>query len=324
MKLVKVEDITPFELEIKNLFQKQPFGRFLSDRRIERANATNIEWDNLVNYSKKGIIILSFDTDSKIIGFIGFHFSQWDTDIFKKRLAFLQYFIVKETDSSAERKIAETLLFNFHDWILNEKIEVVITKLDTQYYSPIYILQKNGYIFYETITYQTLDASSIRNNIFEGIEYRFADYKEKDILKKISLENTFRKSHFYLDSMFEVKTIDTMYACWIENALNSSQKIVIIEDNKQIAGVFIYELINYKSCFNKKIGVWKSALVDTKFRNKGIGLNLFKAALHSCIKDGVDIIDSSLVEKNIVSQSFHNKLGFRLVNTQYTLHKWFN
>ncbi len=324
MILIKVEDLTPYEVEIKNLFQNQPFGRFLSDRRIDKTNATKYEWGTLVNYSKKGIIILSFDMESRINGLIGFHFSQWDTDIFKNRLAFLQYFIVKESVSITERIIAENLLFNFHKWIVDNEIKVVIARLDTQYFSPLYILQKNGYIFYETVTYQSLDTANIDNNIAKGIEYRFANEKDKETLRKISLENTFRKSHFYLDNNFDVINVNSMYACWIDNALNSSQKIVIIEDNKQIVGVFIYELINYNSTIGKKIGVWKSAFVDSKFRDKGIGLKLFKATLHSCIKDGVDIIDSSLVEKNIVSQSFHNKLGFRLVNTQYTFHKWFD
>lgn len=324
MNLIKVEDITPYEIEIKNLFQQQPFGRFLSDKSIEKTNAINYEWDNLVNYSKKGNIILSFDNQSRINGFTGFHLSQWDTDIFKNKLAFLQYFLVKESVSFTERIIAENLLFNFHKWIHDKEIRVVITKLDTKYFSPVYILQQNGYIFYETATYQTLETTSIGNNIANGIDYRFANEKDKDTLKEISLKSTYRKSHFYLDNKFDVKNVDSMYACWIENALNSSQKIIIIEDNKQIAGVFIYELTNYNSAFNKKFGVLKSFFVDNKFRGKGIGLKLFNATLDSCINEGADIIDSSLVEKNIISQNIHNKLGFRLVNTLYTFHKWFD
>ena len=118
--------------------------------------------------------------------------------------------------------------------------------------------------------------------------------------------------------------IDLMYARWIENALKSDQKIVIVEDNLKIAGVFIYDIVDYTAIMNKKFAVWKSAFVDSSSRGKGIGLKLFRATLQSCIEDGAEVVDSSLVEKNTISQSFHDKLGFRIINTVYTLHKWFD
>jgi len=57
--------------------------------------------------------------------------------------------------------------------------------------------------------------------------------------------------------------------------------------------------------------------------NKGLGLALFKAVIQSCIDHNVAVIDTDLVEKNIVSQRIHDKFGFNLVYTLYTFHKWF-
>lgn len=266
---------------------------------------------------------LAYNDDNEVTGLIGFHFSEWDTEVFQKRMAFIQYFIVEESKVEIEREIADNLLKKFHDWARDNGIQVVVTKLDTQYFSPVFILQQNGYILYETITYQSLDVNDRNKNIADGINYRYALESDKELLKTVALKNTYKKSHFFLDTGFSPERVELMYARWIENALKSNKKIVIIEDNQQIAGVFIYEIVDHSKLMNKKIGVWESAFVESSFRDKGIGLKLFKATVQSCINDGVDLIDSSLVEKNIISQSFHSKLGFRLVDSKYTLHKWF-
>lgn len=321
----KITDISHHENAIKKLFHKQPFGRYLSDRKIEKSAAINYEWNRLIEYSKKSTLTLAIKGKTEVIGIIGFHFSEFDTDVFQNRMAFLQYFMVEEDGIAFERNIAKSLLDKFHDWVKENGIQVVVTKLASQYFSPIYVLQQHGYIFYENLYFETLDISKgDTNKDCKDIEYRYAQDSDKEKLKEIALNNTFSKSHFYLDTKFSVDRIDLMYAQWIENALKSDQKIVIVEDDHKIAGVFIYEIVDYTATMNKKFAVWKSAFVDSSSRGKGIGLKLFRATLQSCIADGADVVDSSLVEKNSISKSFHDKLGFRMTNTVYTLHKWFD
>ncbi|MBK8368412.1 MAG: GNAT family N-acetyltransferase [Bacteroidetes bacterium] len=321
----KFVNISEFEIEIKYFFQKHPFGRYLLDRNYATVGAIDLEWNKLLEYSRNSLIGLALNNNSQVIGLIGFHLSKWDTDVFQKKLAFLQYFLVQECgDLDFEREVASNLLEKFHDWTVEYKIQVVISKLDTQYFSPIYILQQNGYIIYETLTHQTIDASIVNVGLADEIVYRYASDTDIEDLKDIGSKNTYSKSHFYLDNSFPIEKVNLMYACWMDNAVKSSQKIIIIEEDKQIAGVFVYDVVDYKNTIDKKFAVWKSAFVNSNFRDKGIGLKLFKAAMQSCLSRGVDVIDSAVVDRNIGSQNLHNKLGFRLVNTQYTFHKWFN
>lgn len=324
ISLFKITDCASWEKEIRQFIISTPFGRFMSDRRIEFKNSVEFELINLKKYTERGNYIIAANEKSEIQGLIGFHFSQWDSDVFLKRVAILQFFLVKEVDVNIDKAIANQLIEQFHNWINENQINVVITKLDTQYFTPILTLQQHGYILFECVTFRSLEINNSLKSIGEGIKFRYAVESDNETLKQISLNNTFSKSHFYLDTNFDTERVELMYAHWIESALKSKQKIVIVEDNNQIAGVFIYDLVDYSSVLNRKIGVWKSAFVDSNFRDKGIGLKLFRVTLQSCINDGVDVVDSSLVEKNIVSQSFHDKLGFRLVNTLYTLHKWFD
>lgn len=324
IRYCEIQNFSEWEKELREFIRLVPFGRFLSDKRIEFDNSVEFELINLKNYSQKGSIILAIGEERDIVGLIGFHFSKWDTEVFLSRMAFLQYFLVKEFDPIGEKEIANNLVLAFHTWVKKNKISVVITKLDTQYFTPIIVLQQHGYILYECVTFRSLDVTKKMRSSIDDLQYRFATGADRTTLKKISLKNSFEKSHFYLDKNFKIERVELMYSKWIENALNSKQKIVIVEENNQIAGAFIYDLVAYSSILNKRFGIWKSAFVDTSFRGKGIGSKLFESTLNSCINDGVDIIDSTLVEKNIISQNFHDKLGFRLVNTLYTLHKWFD
>ncbi len=323
VKYLKHSEIKDFDIKLKLFLSKVPFGRFLLDRKIDKNGAVELEFNNILRYADKGEIFADLDHNNEIVGLIGFHFSEWDTNVFLKRMAIVQYFLVTETNFGEEEEIVAELLNSFHTWSKANSIDVAVTKLDTLYFTPIYILQQNGYVVYECVTYRTIDNLENYKNIGNDVEFRFANKSDDDALKKIALKNTFPKSHFYLDPNFDRARIELMYSQWIENALNSKQKIVLIEEDKQIAGVFIYDIVDYTQQLGKKIGVWKSAFVDSNFRDKGVGFRLFKATLQACINDGVDLVDTSLVEKNIISQSFHDKLGFRLVNTQYTLHKWF-
>jgi len=321
--ILSLENISEYEEAIKSFFRSVPFGRYLSDRKLDKNRSINFEFDSLVRYIKHGNLIIKLKNKNEVLGLVGFHLSDWDTVIFKKRMAILQYFITVENKLNFDKIVANQLLNIFHDWASKNKIDVVITKIDTKYFAPILVLQEHGYIFYETITFRSIEVQNLKRAYY-GNEFRFAVESDKEDLKKLALKNTFKKSHFYLDSNFELARVEEMYSNWIMNALSSSQKILVMEVDSKIVGVFIYENIDLSSYFSKKFGIWKFAAVDGSFRDKGLGMNLFKAAINACIIDSNDIIDTSLVEKNIISQNFHDKLGFQLVNTLYTFHKWFD
>jgi len=318
-----INDIRPHENEIRKLFYEQPFDRYLSDIRINKSAAVEYEWNLLNKYLTNGTIVIAVEDNTKVVGLLGFHFSEWDTYVFKNRLAYLKYFILKEDEGTLELEVSNNLLNVFHEWVKDNRIQVVISKLDTRYFGPVITLQQNGYLFFECITYKSLYDFQSYNALEQGISYRFADKMDAQKLKKLSLNNTFAKSHFYLDTNFKTERVNLMYSKWIENAVKTKQKILVIEEDNEIAGAFIFEIVDYRSSLGKKFGVWKSAFVDKKFRNRKIGLKLFFATLGCCINEGVDVVDTDLVDKNIISQSFHDKLGFRLVYTKYTFHKWF-
>lgn len=316
-------NFSDYQDNIKSFFKLVPFGRFLSDHKLPILKSVELEYDNMFNYATtNGILYISIENDV-INGIIGFHFSSWDTDIFDKRMAILKYFLVHESNYIDDRSVASELLLLFHNWAKEQEIQVAVTKVETKYFNPVLILQENGYIFFETNTYRSVKAQDFLGKVDKNINYRFANKSDKERLKELALKSTFLKSHFYLDKNFESSKVDSMYAKWISNALESQQKVLVLEEENEIAGVFIYDNIDLEKYYGTKFGVWKFAALDSKFRKKGLGLSLFHATINACIEDGNSIIDTDLVDKNIISQNLHDNLGFKLVNTLYTFHKWF-
>jgi L-amino acid N-acyltransferase YncA len=324
LKLIKAEAFTDNKEKLASFFQNVPFGRYFSDRNYDNTIALDYELNRLEIYLKNGGVCFAFFPNNAIIsGLVGFNFSAWDTDVLKKRTAIMRYFLVEEKDSMDDYEIAVVLINEFHAWVKKNEIDVAITKVETIYFKPVVVLQEMGYVFFECNTIKTVDLSQLKYVSNQDVKYRYARKEDFEKLKELTLNNTFKKSHFYLDKKFEVENVNALYAKWIKTALHSEKKIVLIEDENEIVGIFIYDFNGNSNHFGFRTATWQSAAVNTLFRNKGLGKRLFEAVIQSCIDQKVEIIDTDLVEKNIASQKIHDKFGFKLVHTTYTFHKWF-
>lgn len=324
VRYIKIDSFEIFKKQLITFMQSVPFGRYLSDKSVDANEAIQHELSVLDDYiNTGGLCYVATTEDGDITGIIGFHFSSWDTEVLKKRTAIIKYFLIKELASRQDKDTSTNLIDIFHTWAEKNSIDVTTAKLETQYFTPVIVLQEHGYIFYECNTIKTLDLTTDNHWNFKNVKFHYATAEDLENLKKLALKNTFKKSHFYLDEKFDSKNVDNLYAKWINSALNSNQSIILTEHNSSISGVFIYDIITNPYLFKKKVAVWKFAAVETSLRHKGLGLALFQATLQSCIDQKVDIIDTSLAEKNILSQKLHDKFGFKLVYTLYTFHKWF-
>ncbi len=317
IKQLNVTNVELLKPLLKQFLIDTKYGRFLKDARFNNAYFQELELKELINYGLSENIQIAFDNQGIIIGLIGYNFSDWDSNIFDNKVVIIRFFITIEVELFSSYHTANNLLMSFEKWMRNYKNDVVIVKIEALLSSCYKVLVDNNYDFYETISIQSL----IISNKVNQSKYRFAEKEDINELRKIALSNTFDKSHFYLDRKFKVSNVDNMYSNWIENAINSDDKIIVIEYNKHIAGMFIFCINNYN---NLKIATWEFAAVDKEFRNKGLGKDLFNSAIDACIKEGVSIIDSEFSIKNIKSFVVHSKLNFIPIYSKYTFHKWFN
>lgn len=305
---------------IAEFFSIVPFGRYLTDTLSDHQKGIDFEVKNLEAYGQTGELYFSY-RGSRLVGVMGFRKSGWDSDHFQSNLAKISYFLVSDDDKD-KNKISHGLMQKFEEWTTKEEIQLIIAKIDTSHFTPVVSLQKAGFIFYECITQRILKNATIFGEEDLSGEYRYALEEDLPSLKSIASKSTFKKSHFYLDEDIPTEKVDSLYEKWIESAFKSDSKIIVIEDEGKIAGMFIFRINGFDEVVEKNSATWEFAAVSPDFRSKGIGRKIFKCVLHACINSGAEIIETTLIEKNIISQKIHEQLGFRLLNTYYTFHKW--
>jgi len=299
-------------------------GRFLCDPRLDRHAAVIHEREALGDYSTNGQLVVEFADGNRINGLIGFHFSQWDTDLFGKRMAIVRYFLVREHALYDHLDTARRLLASFHEWVMQNKIDVVIMRLDANIQTPILLVQQQGYHFFECANYLTLDDLATCRTESMDRSFRYAVAADLTRLQDLAAKHFFRRSHFFLDPRFQSSQAESLYAKWIESAFNDGQRIVVLEEGGRVCGMFLFAVSDFSSRLNRKYAIWKMAVLERGARGRGIGWRLFQNAVQACKELGVDAIDSSYVSQNVASSNIHSRLGFRLISASYTFHRWFS
>jgi GNAT superfamily N-acetyltransferase len=313
----KLEDDAMLEKSLAPFFKSVPFGRFILDHTLNKTNSITLEIENLKSFLKKGEVWVALKNND-IAGLIGFQYADWDSKHFGLKIGKINYFLVSDSEDD-KTSIANGLMKELNEWVAKQSIKLVIAKIDTIHFCPSLALQQNNYIFYECITHRTLKDL----NIASETKYRYAVEADRENLISVFNDSTFKKSHFYLDDKLDKKKIDEMYDKWIANAFTSVSEILIVEEEGQIAGVCMFSVKDYQEQFGKTIATWEFAAISQDFRGRGLGNRLYEATISDCHKKGADLLDATLVAKNILSQRILNNYKFELMNSYFTFHKWY-
>lgn len=298
------------------------FGILMTDSNIPIDFALRKEILSIMEYINQYTVYL-YIQNTAIVGMIGFRRSDWDSIHFGYNVAKIDYFLYDQKHTHAQRAVQQ-LIKQYDDFVIKYDVKLCLSKVYSSSYLITEEFQKDDFSFYECITYRRryLDTSIVTSSSKFG--YRFAKKSDLQMLQNIAAENTFDKSHFYLDRNFKKLEIDYMYQKWVTTALNEANKnIIVVEIESQIAGMFIYSLGHKDVDRNLCSATLEFLAVSSNFRGKGLGSHLFESVLKACYDDGARIINSSLADKNIISQKIHEKFNFNLVNTSYTFHKWY-
>lgn len=317
IRLINTSNLDSIKADLIQFISSISYGRYLNDPSFSKEKAVIHEFNKLRNYAYDTEVCIAYKDDT-IVGVIGIRFSDWDSSHFDFPVGKIDYFLVSELES-VNNKASELLMDYCDQWVKKNAIKLMITKVDSSNFAPVLSLQKKGYIFYECSTIRTKS----KFEEIQAVDYRFVKQDDIEELKKQFSHNTFAKSHFYLDKKFDVQKVDFMYEQWINNVFESKSEMIVIEQNNKYAGIFIFRIDDYSEEFDSIIATWEFASIAEEFRNKGLGKKLYEAAIDACLKKGAVIIDTDIVDKNIISQKLHDKLGFHLSYTLYTFHKWF-
>jgi dTDP-4-amino-4,6-dideoxy-D-galactose acyltransferase len=135
-------------------------------------------------------------------------------------------------------------------------------------------------------------------------------------LSSLSLQSG-EYSRFNIDNDFKQGEFEKLYSIWLDKSVKGeiAKDIFVYKENGCIVGFITIEIKDDK--------FWIGLLaVDKQYRGQSIGAKLINRCVEEAQKMRYNTIWVNTQGDNIVACRFYEKMGFKLINTQYIYHFW--
>jgi ribosomal protein S18 acetylase RimI-like enzyme len=131
-------------------------------------------------------------------------------------------------------------------------------------------------------------------------------------------EGGYTASRFYFDRCFSRPAVDEMYRLWVRQSLAGQADVVLVlEMNGRACGFITCHLLDAST------GQCRLGGLSSELRGRGLGQQLYEAALRWFAQRGVETVVYVTQARNTRAQRLFQRLGFLLHSTQLWYHKWF-
>jgi hypothetical protein len=310
--------------QISQLLAGYKSGRYLEDHDLLNHASFTLLIDNVYNtISKEENQIISIkDTNGDLEGLILFKISEWDSLHFEKKTVLIENIFIKKSEDSIYQKNGETLLNIFLQWCVQNSIKFVVSKIPSLDLLTIHCLERIGFRFIESWIYNKFDLRKAKPLVEDQLSLRFAKDSDLEYMLEYS-KNAFITQRFHADHNLSYEKAESVYFKWIVTSFNDPNQNILVYDHLDIPSAFmIYYSKDLSYYFNLKFAMWKMALINPKITGKGIGAKFFSSVCDHHRQENMDVVDSGLSLRNIVSMNTHNKANFKVVSTLVTMHLW--
>jgi ribosomal protein S18 acetylase RimI-like enzyme len=320
IQVASIEDIT-FD-SIKRIIAANKFFPY-TEYGIPIELLTKYFLQNLNNSINKDFFVILATKSDNIIGLLAGGKSDWDSKHFGVDIAKVEY-ILTLGDYCERKQISKQLLSCFSTI---SKHKLAITRTHTEDTAIIHSLEENSFKLMDTLVTYFFD---FRNPITSFKEIcKIEPMKEKEMaeLRKISMtsfsEPRIATDHFHADSRLDKAKSDSLYEKWVEDIGKSEFSKVLVAKIRNCPVGFSAGKINYQlnDHANKKIASIILSAVSPEYRQAHIYTSIIQAFLRFFL-DKVDIVDIGTHVANYPVQRAWSRLGFKIVRSQHTWHKW--
>lgn len=254
-------------------------------------------------------------------GFMVFRKSGWDTEHFGLNTVIIDCFVLNQNDYLKKEKTFKSIYEDFMAWCLKEKIKFVVARISSLDLFTINELIHKGFDFIESWAFNKYD---LRKHTSNPLSLKLRRAKESDLEYMLEYsKHAFNTQHFHADRHIPYEKAEGVYKKWIITAANDPNQRILVYDHEEIPSAFmIYYSNDLSKYYNLKFAQWKMALLNPKVRGIGIGTSFFSSLFDYHKNEGFDFVDSGLSLRNIVSLNLHNKVNFKIVSIQVSLHLW--
>lgn len=314
LKIRELEDSDSRELVNEN--KQAIFRRFFHCKDLSADFLAENFCDNLERRNGQSTLRLGlFDNNGKVLGGVSINVSDWDSKHFGVIIGKTDFLLFQNSVELFDRlrffqNVKERL------YKLNYQL-VFIRHLLNDFSTTNSILRAGGIMTDVLLTFH-------KNVANEGsADNHCAISKIRDARKEDSqaigdlARRVFRNSHFHSDSRLSLS--DDLYVKWSLNSLNGmADNVLIAEENNVLCGFITCNVKRPLS--DVEYGVIDLIAVDPRYQKKGIGLLLLNETLRLFPSQTCFYIGTQAT--NIPAVRLYEKAGFRLVESDATLHFW--
>ena len=265
-------------------------------------------------------------SDGDVLGAVVAHKSVWDSNHFGFEIGKIRRVVVSDAlKGQPTVQARELLIESCMKWMKQNEAKCLIARVDLDSVEDILAYGKNGFQLADVLVtfHRDVEASNpaLDSQSSKPVTIRPSRPEDVGTLMEIA-RASFAKDHFHRDPNFPQGKSDELFARWVYNSCHGSSDMVLVaaEKNEEPCGFIACKTEQPER--ESKYGVIDLIAVSPLRQGRGIGTRLVTEAVN-WFAENVGSVFVGTQANNISSIRTYEKAGFRLLNTQLTLHKWF-
>lgn len=284
------------------------------------------ETAEIVSSLGKNVFCTVAVSDGEVSGAIVAEKSVWDSNHFGFGVGKIRGAVVSDILKGKDVVgIREVLINSCMKWMKRNGVKCVMARVDLDSVDDILAYDKNGFQLADVLVTFHLDIDSLdpAPDWQSGESVTIRPSRPEDVASLMEIARTsFTKDHFHRDPQFPQDKSDELFARWVYNGCHGSADIVLVaaEENEEPCGFITCkkEQVGRES----KYGVIDLIAVSPLHQGRGVGTRLVREAVR-WFAENVESTFVGTQANNIASIRTYEKVGFRLLFAELTLHRWF-
>ncbi len=319
MNAIKIEEISyKNRHRLKHFFEGNKYSPYSALRLYTDAGKLTPYYYEQV-FSNKRIRILSAVKRDTIVGLLIYYISDWDSKIFKIKMANIEV-IMAAGGYSSELMIKNKLLKELISRAKDMKIKHLSIRVDMRDLSSAHALELNGFRIIDSLfTYilknRLINIPSMKN-MFNIRKILREDIKEAGDL----FADRYVTGHYSVDPRIPSNKAKNMYRMWLENKFKDhvNNDIFIAERSGKIVGCSMFSFDNLLKKYTGLNSVHRG-LVAVEPSAAGCLVAFIKAQIEK--RKNLDFAEFETQGHNYRMLQAMQKLGMQITRSRYTFHK---
>jgi len=284
------------------------------------------EIDETVRSLRRNVFCRVLVSEGDVLGAVVAGKSAWDSNHFGFGIGKIRRVVVSDALKRQHAvRAREALIESCMKWMKQNQVKCLIARADLDNVEDILAYDKNDFQLADVLVIFHRDVEApnpaLDSPPSESATIRPSRPEDVGTLMEIA-RASFAKDHFHRDPNFPQDKSDELFARWIHNSCHGSATTVLVaaEKNQEPCGFIACKTEQLER--EPKYGVIDLIAVSPLSQGRGIGTQLVTEAVR-WFAANVESIFVGTQANNIPSIRTYEKVGFRLLDTQLTLHKWF-